>query len=88
MRLPALGLDLAARRPRCCTQSLGGVTDDEIDKITHLNAMRHFHYDPFAHIPREQATVAALRAEARDWDISLKSIKHLRPAGASSAQAF
>ena len=50
------------RTPRkCLMRSLTGVTDDEIDKITHLNAMRHFSYDPFAHIPREQATVSALR---------------------------
>ena len=69
-------------------RSSTGVTDDEIDKITHLNAMRHFSYDPFTHIPRERATASALRAEARDWDISIKSIKHLRPAGASSAPAF
>ena len=33
--------------------------DDEINKITHLNAMRHFQYDPFAHIPREEATVGS-----------------------------
>ena len=74
--------------PEVLMRSLSGVSDDEINKITHLNAMRHFNYDPFAHIPREQATVSALRADARDWDISLKSIKHLRPAGASSAKAF
>ena len=24
--------------------------DEEINKITHLNAMRHFRYDPFTHI--------------------------------------
>ena len=28
--------------------------------------MRNFSYDPFTHIPREQATVAALRAQATD----------------------
>ena len=50
---------------------LDGVPDDEIDKITHLNAMRHFHYDPFSVRPREQCTVGALRAEATDVDLSL-----------------
>ena len=39
---------------------------DEIDKITHLNAMRHFQYDPFTRVPRDEATVAALRARRRD----------------------
>jgi predicted TIM-barrel fold metal-dependent hydrolase len=38
--------------------------DGEIDRITHLNAMRFFRYDPFAHHPRERCTVGALRAEA------------------------
>ena len=52
---------------------LDGLPDDEIDKITHLNAMRIFSYDPFAHIPREQSTVGALRAQATDVDISVRS---------------
>jgi hypothetical protein len=30
--------------------------------------MANFHYDPFAHIPPEQATVGALRAQATDVD--------------------
>jgi predicted TIM-barrel fold metal-dependent hydrolase len=40
------------------------VSDEDINKMTHLNAMRVFHYDPFAHLPREQCTVAGLRAQA------------------------
>ena len=47
--------------------------DDEINKITHLNAMRNFQFDPFAHRPREQCTVGALRAEATDVDITVRS---------------
>jgi predicted TIM-barrel fold metal-dependent hydrolase len=74
--------------PEVLMKSLGGVPDDEIDKITHLNAMRHFSYDPFAHIPRERATVSALRGEAIDWDVSVKSVRHLRPATAASGRAF
>lgn len=74
--------------PEVLMTSLTGVPDDEIDKITHLNAMRHFRYDPFAHIPREQATVSALRAQAVGWDIAVKSVKHLRPAEAASGSAF
>jgi predicted TIM-barrel fold metal-dependent hydrolase len=46
------------------------IPDDEINAITHENAMREFSYDPFAHRPKEQCTVAALRAEAADVDIS------------------
>ena len=62
--------------------SLESLTDAEIDKITHLNAMRHFSYDPFAHIAREQATVASLRARAAGWDVSEVATRHLRPGGA------
>jgi hypothetical protein len=47
---------------------LGALPDDEINQITHLNAMKNFSYDPFAHIPAEQATVGALRALATDVD--------------------
>jgi hypothetical protein len=52
---------------------LEGVSDEEIDKMTHLNAMKHFQFDPFSVRPREQCTVGALRAEASDVDISLVS---------------
>ena len=54
--------------PEMAMKFLGDVPDGEIDKITHLNAMRNFSYDPFSHIPREQATVGALRAQATDVD--------------------
>jgi hypothetical protein len=54
--------------------SLEGVPDDEIDKITHLNAMRIYQFDPFSIRPREQCTVGALKAEATDVDISLRSM--------------
>lgn len=40
------------------------VPDDEIDKMTHLNAMRWYNFDPFKYVPRQQATVGALRAAA------------------------
>jgi predicted TIM-barrel fold metal-dependent hydrolase len=50
------------------------LTDDEIDKITHLNAMRDFTYDPFSIRPREQCTVGALRAEAIGVDVTPKAM--------------
>ncbi len=76
------------RAPEVLMASLTGLSDDEIDKITHRNAMRHFQYDPFAHIPRDRATVSALRQEAVGWDVSVRSTRHLRPAGAPSSGAF
>jgi predicted TIM-barrel fold metal-dependent hydrolase len=52
-----------------------GATDDEIDKITWQNAARFFSWDTFATVPREQATVRALRAQAHDVDTSIRSRK-------------
>ena len=40
--------------------------------MTHLNAMRHFRFDPFAVRPREECTVGALRAKATDVDVTPK----------------
>jgi predicted TIM-barrel fold metal-dependent hydrolase len=51
----------------------GGVSDDDLDKIGHENAMRWYSYDPFAHRPREDCTVAALRADAADHDVSIRA---------------
>jgi predicted TIM-barrel fold metal-dependent hydrolase len=41
---------------------------DLVDRITHLNAMRAYQFDPFAVRSRERCTAAALRAEATDVD--------------------
>jgi len=61
--------------PERLMKSLDGVPDDDIDKMTHVNAMRDFHFDPFAYRPREQCTVGALRAEATDVDISVHQVR-------------
>ncbi|HLU42590.1 MAG TPA: amidohydrolase family protein [Microthrixaceae bacterium] len=54
--------------PEAAMRWLDGLPREDVDRITHLNAMRNFRYDPFAHIPREEATVGALRARATDVD--------------------
>jgi predicted TIM-barrel fold metal-dependent hydrolase len=54
--------------PEEASRYLDGLPRDEIDKITHQNAMRAFSYDPFSHIPKGEATVGALRARATDVD--------------------
>lgn len=41
-----------------------GLSETQIEKITHQNAMRFFNFDPFQHAPREELTVGALRAHA------------------------
>lgn len=38
--------------------------EETINKISHLNAMREFSYDPFSILGRENCTVGALRAQA------------------------
>ncbi len=50
-----------------------GATDDEIHKITFENASRFFGFDPFTEIPRDKATVGALRALAADVDTTRMS---------------
>jgi predicted TIM-barrel fold metal-dependent hydrolase len=65
--------------PETLSKSLTGIPDDEIDKITHLNAMRFFQYDPFAHRAREACTVAALRAEAAGVDVSVQARSGIGP---------
>ncbi|MCU1367084.1 MAG: amidohydrolase 2, partial [Ilumatobacteraceae bacterium] len=49
------------------------VPDREIDMMTHETAMRWYSFDPFAHVPREQASVGALRASAAGHDVSVQS---------------
>jgi predicted TIM-barrel fold metal-dependent hydrolase len=49
------------------------VPDADINKITYENAMRWYQFDPFKHVPREQATVGALRASVPDHDISVRA---------------
>ena len=49
------------------------VPDDEIAKMTHENAMRWYSFDPFAHVPKAEATVGALRGQAAGHDVSIMS---------------
>jgi len=55
--------------PEVNEKLFAALTDEQINKITHENAMRHFSFDPFAHRPKERCTAAALRAEAPDVDV-------------------
>jgi hypothetical protein len=61
------------RSPETLAPSLAGVPDEDVDKITHANALRHFRFDPFTHRPREACTVGALRAGATDVDIEVRA---------------
>ena len=59
--------------PEVLWKSLDRVSDDDINAMTYQNALRHFRYDPFQHISKEDATVGALRAKAAHVDITPKS---------------
>ena len=52
------------------------VSDTDIDRMTHENAMRWYSFDPFADHPREQATVGALRRAAEGHDVSIRALSH------------
>jgi predicted TIM-barrel fold metal-dependent hydrolase len=60
---------------------------DDIDKISHLNAMRFFRFDPFQHLNRADATVGALQAKAAHVDIRLRSGGGLRPVRSGSSMS-
>jgi predicted TIM-barrel fold metal-dependent hydrolase len=76
--------------PEYLMKSLDGVPDEDIDKITHVNAMRHFRFDPFAYRAREQATVGALRREAADGgvDITPLSVEQRRTTPKDTSATF
>ncbi|OHV67066.1 amidohydrolase family protein [Pseudofrankia sp. BMG5.36] len=50
-----------------------GADDADINQITWENASRFFNWNPFAVVPKEKATVGALRAQAADVDTAVTS---------------
>jgi predicted TIM-barrel fold metal-dependent hydrolase len=73
--------------PELLVQSIRELPADEVDKITHANAMRHFRFDPFAVRPREKCTVGALRAGAADVDTTPRPALRPRPDGLRHTRA-
>lgn len=72
--------------PDLLFHSLEGVPDDEINMITHENAMRIYKFDPFSFRPREQCTVGALREEGKDVDVSIQSLGRSKGVGMTARQ--
>jgi predicted TIM-barrel fold metal-dependent hydrolase len=56
--------------PEVAWESVKGLSDEYINKVTHGNALRDFSFDPFKFVPREEATVGALRYASRHIDTS------------------
>ncbi|QQD17196.1 amidohydrolase family protein [Spongiibacter nanhainus] len=50
--------------PEHLWESVKELTEEQIEKVTHRNAMRYFNFDLFSHFKREEVTVGALRAKA------------------------
>ncbi|MBD1555036.1 amidohydrolase family protein [Pseudomonas typographi] len=51
--------------PEVAWEGLQHLPEETINKLTHLNAMREFSFDPFSVHAREACTVGALRAQAK-----------------------
>ena len=54
--------------PEFLWKSMAPLSDEQIDKVTHLNAMRWLKHDMFSHYKREELSVGALRAKAGHVD--------------------
>jgi predicted TIM-barrel fold metal-dependent hydrolase len=55
--------------PEDVIDTMGHLSDDTVNKITHENAMRAYSFDPFACIPKDNCRAGYLRAEATDVDV-------------------
>jgi predicted TIM-barrel fold metal-dependent hydrolase len=63
------------RGPEEAWTFMGALPEAQLDMITHGNAMKAFHFDPFAPMGgRENCTVKALRARAAHVDTSERSL--------------
>jgi predicted TIM-barrel fold metal-dependent hydrolase len=54
--------------PEDVIETMGHLSDNTINKITHENAMRAYSFDPFQHIPEDQCRAGHLRSLATDVD--------------------
>ena len=69
------------RSPEVLAGYLTDVPDDDVDRITHSNALRLYSFDMFTHLPKNELTVGALRAQATDVDLGFRSSERLRKTG-------
>jgi hypothetical protein len=67
------------KAPEILAKSMAGVPDQDVNRITHENAMRFFQLDSFKHRSREKCTAGALRAESPNVDLSIKSLMGGKP---------
>ncbi|MGE0384953.1 MAG: amidohydrolase family protein [Gammaproteobacteria bacterium] len=65
--------------PEILWESMQDVPAEEVDLMTHGNALRAYGFDPFRHRPRARCTVGALRAEAAHVDTRLVRMEGIPP---------
>jgi predicted TIM-barrel fold metal-dependent hydrolase len=58
------------RAPEILWESVAGLPEDDVHKITWRNACELFRFDPFAKRPQQRCNVGALRAQSPDVDLS------------------
>jgi predicted TIM-barrel fold metal-dependent hydrolase len=58
--------------PEVLEPLLAPLPAEDIDKVTHQNAMRHYQFDPFRTRSRGRCTAGALRTEATDVDTTTR----------------
>ncbi len=59
--------------PEVLWDCLRDVSPEDIDRISHGNAVHHYSFDPFSVNPRQECTVGALRARADGHDVAVHS---------------
>lgn len=57
------------KSPELLWESMKDVPVDEVNKMTHENAMKAYSFNPFEHLKKEDCTVGALRAKATHVDL-------------------
>jgi predicted TIM-barrel fold metal-dependent hydrolase len=67
------------KAPERLWETIKHLTPTQIEKITHLNAMKFFRFDPFKHHKKEDLTVGALRAKAKGVDVTPQSFGGATP---------
>jgi hypothetical protein len=73
--------------PESFSSSIALLNRQEVDKITHENAIRLFKFDPFRYRSKQSCTVGALRASAGDVDMSYHSNEQVQGRGFVHAKA-
>lgn len=73
--------------PESFASSIALLNRQEVDKITHENAIRLFKFDPFRYRSKQSCTVGALRATAGDVDMSYHTNEQVQGRGFVHAKA-